>query len=112
MSTMTESYLHLADHEAKAAGLLLENHPRHAAFWIQQAAEKLLKAVLTVEDIRFELYDIRIGSLAATLPEGHCWREPLMSFDPLQRIRRQPVSTSTKPARYASRRLRKPCGRP
>jgi HEPN domain-containing protein len=43
--------LKLAHEEMKAAEMLLESLPRQSAFFQQQAAEKLLRAVLEVERI-------------------------------------------------------------
>jgi HEPN domain-containing protein len=43
--------LTLANEEMKAAEMLLETLPRQSAFFQQQAAEKLLRAVLEVEGI-------------------------------------------------------------
>jgi len=45
------TFLTLADEEMKAAEMLLETLPRQSAFFQQQAAEKLLRAVLEVEGI-------------------------------------------------------------
>jgi len=43
--------LTLADEEMKAAEVLLETLPRQSAFFQQQAAEKLLRAVLEIEGV-------------------------------------------------------------
>src|SRR5271168_1619027 len=45
------TFLTLADEEMKAAEVLLETFPRQSAFFQQQAAEKLVRAVLEVEGI-------------------------------------------------------------
>ena len=45
------TFLTLAKEEMKASEMLLETLPRQSAFFQQQAAEKLLRAVLEVESI-------------------------------------------------------------
>ena len=60
---------------------LLAAHPRHGAFGIAQAAEKLLNAVLTTEGIAFSAEHHQLGCLAELLPPEHIWRADLMAFD-------------------------------
>lgn len=74
-------YIALAREDLAVARMLMADHPRHAAFNIEQAAEKLLKAVLTAEGIRFPTSHHQLGALAALLPEDHLWRADLMAFD-------------------------------
>jgi len=81
MNGLAASYIALAKEDLAVARKLMAEHPRHAAFNIEQAAEKLLKAVLTVEGIRFPTSHHRLGALAALLPEDHLWRADLMAFD-------------------------------
>jgi HEPN domain-containing protein len=81
MNGMVASYIALAKEDLDVAKKLTGEHPRHAAFNIEQAAEKLLKAVLTVEGIRFPTSHHQLGALAALLPEDHLWRADLMAFD-------------------------------
>ncbi len=45
------TFMALADEEMKASERLLEELPRQSAFFQQQAAEKMLRAVLEVESI-------------------------------------------------------------
>jgi HEPN domain-containing protein len=80
MSTAVPSYIAQAREDLAVADKLLADHPRHAAFHIEQAAEKLLKAVLTAEAIRFPTHH-QLGALAALLPVDHPWRADLMAFD-------------------------------
>jgi len=77
------SFIELAREDLVVAGRLRGDHPRHAAFHIEQAAEKLLKAVLTVEGIVFATAHHQLGALAALLPADHLWRADLMAFDEL-----------------------------
>jgi HEPN domain-containing protein len=81
MKAAAASYIALAKEDLSVARKLMADHPRHAAFNIEQAAEKLLKAVLTSEDIRFTASHHQLGALAALLPADHLWRADLMAFD-------------------------------
>lgn len=81
MSGHVTSYIALAREDLAVAKKLMAEHPRHAAFNIEQAAEKLLKAVLTAEEIRFPTSHPQLGALAALLPDDHAWRADLMAFD-------------------------------
>lgn len=81
MSGHVSSTIALAKENLAVAKKLIAGHPRHAAFNIEQAAEKLLKAVLTAERIRFPTSHHQLGALAALLPEEHLWRADLMAFD-------------------------------
>jgi HEPN domain-containing protein len=77
-----ESLLVLAGEDLSAAGELLARYPRQAAFHLQQAAEKLLKAVLISEGLAFP-FGHQIGALAALLPLDHPWRADLAAYDAL-----------------------------
>lgn len=76
-----ESYVALAREDLEAAKRLGPSLARPAAYHIEQAAEKLLKAVLTVEGIGFPTTHHQLGALAQMLPANHVWRPDLMSFD-------------------------------
>ena len=73
-------FLALARKDLGVAGELHAGHGRAAAFRLQQAAEKLIKAVLTLEGIAFPRRH-QLGALAALLPEEHAWRADLMALD-------------------------------
>jgi HEPN domain-containing protein len=75
------SFIALAKEDLAVARKLLADHPRHSAFAIEQAAEKLLKAVLTTESIVFSTSHHQLGRLAELLPAEHLWRADLMAFD-------------------------------
>jgi HEPN domain-containing protein len=75
------SFIGLAKEDLAVARELLSPHPRHSAFAIEQAAEKLLKAVLTTEGIVFSAGHHQLGRLAELLPADHIWRADLMAFD-------------------------------
>lgn len=80
MKIAVESLLALAREDLAVAQKLAADHPRHAAFNIEQAAEKLLKAVLSTEGIVFNAGH-QLGTLAALLPGDHPWRADLATFD-------------------------------
>lgn len=61
---MIESYLALARESLTVAKKLMGEHRRHTAFNIEQAAKKLLKAVLTAEKIPFTTGHHQLGALA------------------------------------------------
>ncbi len=80
MKIAVESLITLAREDLTVAKKLAVDHPRHAAFHIEQAAEKLLKAVLSTEGIVFNAGH-QLGALAALLPLNHIWRGDLATFD-------------------------------
>lgn len=80
MKIAVESLIALAREDLAVAKKLASDHPRHAAFNIEQAAEKLLKAVLSTEAIVFHAGH-QLGALAALLPADHIWRADLATFD-------------------------------
>jgi HEPN domain-containing protein len=75
------SFIALATEDLEVARKLMADHPRHCAFHIEQAAEKLLKAVLTAEGIQFPTTHHQLGMLAGLLPMDHIWRPDLIAFD-------------------------------
>ena len=81
MKETAASFIALAKEDLTVARKLLSAHPRHSAFAIEQAAEKLLKAVLTTEGIAFSAGHHQLGRLAELLPTEHIWRADLMAFD-------------------------------
>ena len=81
MKAAAASFIALAKEDLAVARKLISAHPRHSAFAIEQAAEKLLKAVLTTEGIPFSAGHHQLGRLAELLPPAHIWRADLMAFD-------------------------------
>ena len=77
-----EGFRVIARDELVATASLLPRQPRQAAFFLQQAAEKLLKAVLTAEGLTFPRSH-QLGALAALLPGDHPWRADLAALDRL-----------------------------
>jgi HEPN domain-containing protein len=76
------SFVVLAEEDLEAARLLKVAVPRQAAFFLQQAAEKVGKALL----IREGIDPVRIhaiGKLAAELSDAHPLKTELMALDRL-----------------------------
>jgi HEPN domain-containing protein len=70
----------LAFEELKAAEMLLESLPRQSAFFQQQAAEKLLRAVLEVENIPAgPTHNLR--TLADLLDKDHALRPEFLAVE-------------------------------
>jgi HEPN domain-containing protein len=90
MNEGAESFIALAREDLDVAHRIVSSHPRVAAFHLQQAAEKLLKAVLSAEGITFSAGH-QLGQLAQLLPNDHLWRADLMAFD-----RYTPFATATR----------------
>lgn len=80
MSDRAASFIALARKDIAAARLLQATDPGNAAFHLQQAAEKLAKAVLSIENIPAGITH-QIGALAAMLPDDHPLRADLAAFD-------------------------------
>lgn len=76
------SFLALAQEDLEAARLLRVGVPRQAAFFIQQAAEKIGKAMLIRDGIDPARVHA-IGQLAAELSDGHPLKSELMALDRL-----------------------------
>ena len=81
MKEAVESFIKLAREDLGGARALADTYPRLAAFHVEQAAEKLLKAVLTAEEITFSASHHQLGRLSELLPPDHPWRADLADFD-------------------------------
>jgi len=77
-----EGFLLIASEELDGAGRFAEPLPRQAAYFLQQTVEKLLRAVLELEGIPAGPSHNILG-LAEMLPDGHEFKEVLVSFDDL-----------------------------
>ena len=74
------TFLMLASEEMKAAEVLLETLPRQSAFFQQQAAEKVLRAVLEVEGVPAgPTHNLR--TLTDLLKADHKLREEFLLVD-------------------------------
>lgn len=76
------SFIALAQEDLQAARLLRESVPRQAAFFLQQAVEKVGKALLIDEGVDPAKIHA-IGKLAVELPADHPLRVDLMALDRL-----------------------------
>jgi len=74
------AFLQLAEEELLAAGLLVEQAPRQAAYHCQQSAEKIARAILTDADVAFGIGH-NLARMAAALPEDHAWIEKIRDLD-------------------------------
>jgi HEPN domain-containing protein len=74
------AFLALAAEEIQAAELLVAAAPRQAAYYVQQAAEKAARALLTAAGIPFGTGH-NLGSMAAALPGGHPLKERVAGLD-------------------------------
>jgi HEPN domain-containing protein len=74
------AFLTLADEELGAARILANGAPRQAAYYVQQAAEKAARAILTAAGIPFGTGH-NLGLMASTLPAGHPLKERLAGLD-------------------------------
>jgi HEPN domain-containing protein len=85
MTPVVAGYFQVLREDLSAARQLAPTVPRASAFHLQQAAEKLVKAVLSAEGIHIAV-EHDIGQLVAKLPAGHAWKADLMELDYLSRF--------------------------
>ncbi len=77
------AFLDDVEGELEAATRLAQDPPvRFAAFHLQQAAEKLIKAVRLHRGL-YPTADHNLSALVAALPEGDLWRAKLEHLGPL-----------------------------
>jgi HEPN domain-containing protein len=81
MNAEVEAYLQLMRNDIGSARSLLSEYPGNAAFFVEQAAEKLIKAVLAREGIRERVRHHRLGPLVALLPKSNPWRGELTELE-------------------------------
>lgn len=74
------AFLTLADEELRAAEMLADGAPRQAAYYVQQAAEKATRALLTAAGIPFGTGH-NLGLMAAALPSGHGLKRRVAALD-------------------------------
>jgi len=97
---VVEGYFKIAKEDIEAAERLLNHVPRAAAYHLEQAAEKMVKAFLVAEGEDPGIsHDI--ATLVDMLPSGHEWKADLAAFSPLSRFAtsfRYPTPTGRVPA--------------
>jgi HEPN domain-containing protein len=74
------AFLQLAQEELAAARTLSANSRRQAAYFCQQCAEKIARAILAHAGVPFGTGH-NLGQMAASLPAGHPWRDKLNALD-------------------------------
>jgi HEPN domain-containing protein len=75
-----EAFLQLATEELGVAIGIVEEAPRQCAYLLQQAAEKMARAILTAADVQFGPGH-NLGQMAGVLPENHPWKEKIRSLN-------------------------------
>lgn len=83
MSKKAESLLALAEKDLSHAADNLRAHPRHAAFSVQQAAEKLVKAILEREGVLYPSTSHQLDDLVGRIPATNPFKGDL---SPLTRL--------------------------
>jgi hypothetical protein len=79
-SRRIEAFLTLAGEELGAAKILAGVAPRQAAYYIQQAAEKATRALLTAAGVPFGTGH-NLGLMASALPDGHPLKPRVAGLD-------------------------------
>lgn len=74
------AFFQLAEEELSAARSLSRTGRRQAAYFCQQSAEKIARAILTHEAVPFGTGH-NLGQMAHALPEDHPWRAKLNALD-------------------------------
>ena len=76
------AFLTIASEELDAARKLAAPLPRQGQYFLQQAVEKLLRALIEIEGAKAGV-NHNLGYLAGLLPVGHEFRERFEAFDHL-----------------------------
>ncbi|MGC2855331.1 HEPN domain-containing protein [Novispirillum sp. DQ9] len=85
MKPVVAGFFQVLEEDLAAARHMAGVLPRISAYHLQQAAEKLVKAILAAEGIH-PGPEHNIGQLLARLPPGHEWRADLVDLDALSRF--------------------------
>lgn len=85
MNPVVAGYFAILQEDLTAARQLIGSVPRISAFHLQQAAEKLVKAILAAEGIHVGA-DHNIAQLIGKLPDGHTWKADLVELDYLSQF--------------------------
>jgi HEPN domain-containing protein len=84
MNPVVAGYFQVLREDLAAARQLAAGVPRASAFHLQQAGEKLVKAILSAENVHVGA-ERDIGQLIGTLPAGHDWKLHLAELGYLSR---------------------------
>ena len=74
------AFLRLAEEELRAAQMLARNAPRQSAYFCQQCAEKLARAILADAGVPFGPGH-NLSQIAGALPDGHPWKSKINALD-------------------------------
>lgn len=80
MSRKAAAFLDLAATDLAHAKANLGSFPRHAAFTLQQAAEKIIKAILSVENVAFPGTSHQLDDLVSRIPATNPFRADLLAL--------------------------------
>jgi HEPN domain-containing protein len=80
MSPKAVAFLDLATADLAHAKANLRSFPRHAAFTLQQAAEKIIKAILSAEGAVFPGISHQLDDLVSRIPERNPFRADLLGL--------------------------------
>ncbi|HLJ63979.1 MAG TPA: HEPN domain-containing protein, partial [Stellaceae bacterium] len=83
MTKRAQSLIVIAEKDLSHATDVLRTHPQHAAFSAQQAAEKLMKAVLEREGVSYPSTTHQLFELVSLIPKTNPFRADLMPLGPL-----------------------------
>ena len=80
VSQRARTFLALAEDDLSHAGDNLDAHPRHAAWSIEQAAEKMIKAVLTAERVEYPATSHQLDDLVRRIPEKNPFKSDFLDL--------------------------------
>ena len=80
MSRKAHTFLALAEDDLAHARDNLVSHPRQAAWSIEQAAEKLIKAVLTTEGVDYPTTSHQLDDLVRRIPETNPFKADFLDL--------------------------------
>jgi HEPN domain-containing protein len=80
MNRKASTFLALAEADLAHAKDNIRSHPRHAAWSIEQAAEKLIKAILTAAGAEYPATSHQLDDLVRRVPAGNPFRPDLLEL--------------------------------
>ena len=80
MTKKARSFLTLAKIDLDHARDNLQRHRRQAAWSVEQAAEKMIKAILTVEEIAFPATSHQLDHLVSLIPSDNPFKADLLDL--------------------------------
>ena len=83
MSRKAIAFLDLAATDLAHAKANLRTFPRHAAFTLQQASEKIIKAILSADGVAFPGTSHQLDDLVSRIPGANPFRADLLALSHL-----------------------------